>query len=218
MMRESKLNLIPVDIIEQEAVKERVRFWIFLTIVSLLFLFFINVLFKIATDSISRDITALESESQRLSREIAGIRDLDTREKELLNIKARIQDLSRKGPMIDIFTAIDRAINDNIVLTHLDVHYSYSNLSLENKVEVTRKGYFSSTSTGRERHSGLSSVQTMEGNIVVLKATAQSNADIASMLARLSVQPLFRSVNLKYSKTGGVGNIRAVMFEIECRL
>lgn len=218
-MRESELNLVPADIIEHEAVKERVRFWIFRAIVILLFLFFVNILIKIANNSISSGIAILESESERLSREMVGFKELDTREKDLLNIKERIQDLSKKGPMIDIFTAIDRAINDNIVLTHLDVHYSYSNLSLENKkVEATRKGYFGSTSTGRDRPSGLSSGQAMEGNIVILKGTAQSNADIASILSGLSVQPLFRSVNLKYSKIGESGNIRTVMFQIECKL
>lgn len=218
-MRESELNLVPADIIEHEAVKERVRFWIFRAIVILLFLFFVNILIKIANNSISSGIAILESESERLSREMVGFKELDTREKDLLNIKERIQDLSKKGPMIDIFTAIDRAINDNIVLTHLDVHYSYSNLSLENKkVEAIRKGYFGSTSTGRDRPSGLSSGQAMEGNIVILKGAAQSNADIASILAGLSVQPLFRSVNLKYSRTGESGNIRTVMFQIECKL
>src|SRR3989338_469496 len=47
MIRESELNLIPSDIIKQEVLKERIKFWIFWMIGCLVFLLSVNILLKI---------------------------------------------------------------------------------------------------------------------------------------------------------------------------
>jgi len=213
-MRESELNLIPSDIIEQEVLNERIKFWIFLVIGCLLFLFSVNILLKIANRTIAKDITILNSTSEGLSKEMVMVRQLDVREKELQGIKGKIQHLSKKGPLIDIFTVIDKTINDNITLTHFDVRYNDSNMtSAEEKKDSSGKGYFSSSPAGKNP-----SGQMANAKVVVLQGSALSNIDLAAMLTQLSRQPLFSKVNLRYSRTGEAEQGWPIMFEIECRL
>lgn len=213
-MRESELNLIPSDIIEQEVLKERIKFWIFLVIGCLLFLFSVNILLKIVNITIAKDITILSSTNEGLSKEMIMVKQLDVREKELLGIKEKIQHLSQKGSLIDIFTVIDKSINDNITLTHFEVRYNDSIItSAEGKRDSSGKGYFSSSPAGKNPGS-----QMANANAVVLQGNALSNIDLAAMLTQLSKQPLFTKVNLKYSRTGEAEQGWPIMFEIECRL
>ncbi len=214
-MRESELNLIPSDVIEREVLKERVKFWIFVAIGCLLFLSSVNILIKIVNNSITGEITTLSSTSEELSKKMAGFKQLDMREKELLNMKDMIHHLSQKGPMIAIFTAIDKSINDNIILTHLEARYNNPNsTSVSEKAESSvSKGYFSSNAQGKS-----SEAQAIDTNSVILQGTASSNTDIASMLNQLSGQSLFKRVNLKYLRTGESEKGKTIMFEIECRL
>jgi len=213
-MRELELNLIPSDIIKQEVLKERIKFWIFWVIGCLVFLLSLNILLKIVTRSVAQDIAMLSSTSGGLSKEMVRVRQLDVREKELLGIKEKIQHLSKKGPLIDIFTVIDKTINDNITLTHFDVRYNDSNMtSTEGKRDSSGKGYFSSSPAGKNP-----SGQTTDANVVVLQGSALSNIDLAAMLTQLSRQPLFSKVNLRYSRTGEAEQGWPIMFEIECRL
>lgn len=213
-MRESELNLIPSDIIEQEVLKERIKFWIFLVIGCLLFLFSVDILLKIVNRSTAKDITMLSSISEGLSKEMVMVRQLDVREKGLLDIKEKIQHLSQKGPLINIFTVIDKTINDNITLTHFDVRYNDSNMtSAEGKRDSSGKGYFSSSPAGKNPGN-----QMTNANTVVLQGSALSNIDLAAMLTQLSKQPLFSKVNLRYSRTGEAEQGWPIVFEIECRL
>ena len=213
-MRESELNLIPSDIIKREVLNQRIKFWIFLVIGCLLFLFSVNILLKIVNRSIAKDITILSSTSEGLSKEMVMVRQLDVREKELLGIKEKIQHLSKKGPLIDIFTVIDKTINDNITLTHFDVRYNDSNItSAEGKRDSSGKGYFNSSPAGKNPGS-----QMTNANAVVLQGSALSNIDLAAMLTQLSKQPLFSKVNLRYSRTGEAEQGLPIVFEIECRL
>ena len=213
-MRELELNLIPSDIIKQEILKERVKFWIFWVIGCLVFLLSLNILLKIVTRSVAQDIAMLSSTSEGLSKEMVRVRQLDVRETELLDIKEKIQHLSQKGPLIGIFTAIDKSINDSITLTHFEVRYNYFNMTLaEGRRESSGKGYFSSSSAGKNPGS-----QMTNANAVVLQGNALSNIDLAAMLTQLSKQPLFAKVNLKYSRTGEAEQGWPIVFEIECRL
>src|SRR3990172_1917902 len=106
MMRESELNLIPSDIIEQEVLKERIKFWIFSVIGCLVFLFSVNILLKIVNRSTAQDLAMLSSVSEGLSKEMIRVGQLNVRETELLDIKEKIHHLSQKGPLIGIFTDI----------------------------------------------------------------------------------------------------------------
>lgn len=213
-MREAELNLIPSDIIKQEVLKERVKFWIFWVIGCLVFLLSLNILLKIVTRSVAQDIAMLSSTSEGLSKEMVRVRQLDVREKELLGIKEKIQHLSQKGPLIGIFSAIDKSINDSITLTHFELRYNYSNMTLaEGRRESSGKGYFSSSPAGKNPGS-----QMTDANAVVLQGNAFSNIDLAAMLTQLSKQPLFTKVNLKYSRTGEAEQGWPIVFEIECRL
>lgn len=213
-MRELELNLIPSDIIKQEVFKERIKFWMFWVIGCLAFLLSINILLKIVNRSTAQDIAMLSSASEGFSKEMVRVRQLDVRETELLDIKEKIQHLSQKGPLIGIFTAIDKSINDSITLIHFEVRYNYSNMtSAEGKKESSGKGYFSNSSSGKNPGS-----QMAEANAVVLQGNALSNIDLAAMLTQLSKQPLLAKVNLKYSRTGEAEQGWPIVFEIECRL
>jgi len=213
-MRELELNLIPSDIIKQEVLKERIKFWIFWMIGCLVFLLSVNILLKIVNRSAAQDITILSSTSEGLSKEMVMVKQLDVREKDLLGIKEKIQQVSHKGPLIDIFTVIDKTINDNITLTHFEVRYNDSNMtSAEGKRNSSGKGYFSSSPAGKNLGS-----QMTDADAVVLQGNALSNIDLAAMLTQLSKQSLFAKVNLKYSRTGEAEQGWPIMFEIECRL
>jgi len=213
-MRELELNLIPSDIIKQEVLKERIKFWIFWIIGCLVVLLSVNILLKIVNRSAAQDIAMLSSTSEGLSKEMGMVRQLDEREKELLGVREKIQYLSQKGPLIGIFTAIDETINDNITMTHFEVRYNYSNMtSAEGKRDSSGKGYFSSSPSGKNPGS-----QMTDANAVVLQGNALSNIDLAAMLTLLSKQPLFTKVNLKYSRTGEAEQGWPIVFEIECRL
>jgi len=213
-MRELELNLIPSDIIKQEVLKERIKFWIFWMIGCLVFLLSVNILLKIVNRSVAQDITILSSTSEGLSKEMVMVKQLDVREKDLLGIKEKIQHVSQKGPLIDIFTVIDKTINDNITLIHFEVRYNDSNVtSAEGKRDSGGKGYFSSSPAGKNPGS-----QMTNANAVVLQGSALSNIDLAAMLTQLSKQSLFSKVNLRYSRTGEAEQGWPIMFEIECRL
>lgn len=213
-MRELELNLIPPDIVKQEVRNGRIKFWIFWVIGCLVFLFSVNILLIIANRSVAKDITSLSLISEGLSREMVIARQLDTREKELLGIKAKMEHLSQKGPLIDIFTVIDKTINDNITLKHLDVRYHYSGMtSAEEKKDPGGKGYFGISPAGKSPGNPMANV-----NAVVLQGGALSNMDLAAMLTQLSKQPLFAKVDLKYSRTEEPEQGWPILFEIGCRL
>ena len=213
-MRECELNLIPSDVIEDDVLRQRIRFWIFVIIGCLLFLVSVSILVKKINKSIEKDITELEVISKGLSSKMTVVRQLEIREQELLNIKGKIQQLSQKGPAIDIFTAIDKAISDNITLTHLEWRYHYSNISgAGTKKESGSKGYFTSGSPAKSLSS-----QAMNADSLILQGVATSNTDLAVMITQLSGQSLFQKVDLKYSKKGEAEKGKTIMFEIECGL
>lgn len=219
MMREYELNLIPADIIEHEALRDRIRLWVFVSAGCLALLIAVNILIKMANSSVSKDITELESTGEKLSGEVMEFKQMDMRENKMLAIKEKMRSLSRKGPVIEIFTAIDQAINNNITLTHLEAKYSYPYLSSENdhlpqpSPRRGEGGYFRSGSSAPNLKG-----EALEENRVIFQGTALSNSDIAFLLTRLSRQPLFRAVNLRYSRTGESERGKTILFEIECRL
>lgn len=212
-MREYDLNLIPGDIIKHEGLKQRGKYWAYLAVGCLVLLFSINILIKAINSSISQDIVAIISVREKVDKDIAEIEQLGLEEKELLKIKEKIGHLARKGPLTEIFTNIDKAINDNILLTRLEIKYSPPYDSTEDKDQPVIRGYFDTARQGKTERG-----RRVGGNNVLLRGVASSNNDIASMLAELSRLPLFIAVNLKYSKIGEPRKGKSVMFEIECRL
>jgi len=211
-MPDYELNLIPSDIIQQEVFKERIRYWIFVLIGCLLFVLLTNLAIKVVNNYISRDIIRLESEVKRLSAEVNEFSMIEMKEKEMLIIKERLIRLSQKGPMMEMFAAIDNSINNGIILTHLEARYDYQNI-LVNKEGPSQGGYFNSNPP-----SNLTNIQKTGENIVKLQGTSQTNSALASLLSQLSDQTMFNDVALKYIKTGEAENGKTIMFEIECRL
>ncbi len=212
-MREYELNLIPADIIEHEAAKERGKSWIFLAGGFLVFLIFVNILIKAAGNSISQDIAAITTTGEKVSTETADIRQLGVKEKELTAIKGKIGYLTQKSPVMEIFYTIDSAINDNTTLNHAEIRYNFPYLSAGDKGETKGKGYFTSVVPVRDIRG-----QAAAENSIILRGAARSNPDLAAMLAQLSRSPLYSAVNLKYSKISEGEKGKPVAFEIECRL
>ncbi len=211
-MHDYELNLIPSDIIQHEVFKERIRHWIFVFIGCFLLVLITNIAIKVVNNSIGREISRLESEVNKLSAKVAEFNLVEIKEKEIVNIKERLSRLSKKGPMMDMFAAIDHSINNGIILTHLEARYDNQNV-LVNKEEHSQGGYFNSNP-----QSNLTNVQKTGGNILILQGTSQSNSALASMLSQLSDQTMFNDVTLKYLKTGEAEKGKTIMFEIECRL
>ena len=211
-MRDYELNLIPPDIIQHEIFKERIRYWIFVFIGCFLLVLITNIAIKVVNNSISREINILESNVKRLSAEVTEFSLIEIKEKEMVNIKERLIRLSQKGPMMDMFAAIDNSINNGIILTHLEARYDNQNV-LVNKEESSQGGYFNSNPP-----SNLTNVQKTGDNIVILQGTSQSNSALASLLSQLSDQTMFNDIALKYIKTGEAENGKTIMFGIECRL
>ena len=211
-MPDYELNLIPSDIIQQEVFKERIRYWIFVLIGCLLFVLLTNLTIKVVNNYISRDIISLESEVKRLSAEVNEFSMIEMKEKEMLIIKERLIRLSQKGPMMEMFAAIDNSINNGIILTHLEARYDNQNIIM-NKEVPSQGGYFNSNPP-----SNLTNIQKTGENIVKLQGTSQTNSALASLLSQLSDQTMFNDVALKYIKTGEAENGKTIMFEIECRL
>lgn len=211
-MRDYELNLIPSDIIQHEVFKERIRHWIFVFIGCFLLVLITNIAIKLINNSVSREINRLESEVKRLSAEVIEFNLMEIKEKEMLNIKERLSRLSQKGPMMDMFAAIDNSINDGIILTHLEAKYDNPNILVNNE-GPSQGGYFSSNPQSNPQN-----VHKNEGSILMLQGTAQSNSFLASMLSKLSEQTMFNDVTLKYLKTGEAEKGKTIMFEIECRL
>lgn len=212
-MREYELNLIPADIIGHEVVKQRGKSWILLGIGLLVFLILINLTIKTVNNSISHDKAVITTTGEKVSKETRDIQQLGVKEKELTAIKGKIGYLTRKGPVMEIFSTIDSAINDNITLTHAEIRYNSPYLSTGDKGEVAGKGYFTSGAPVRDIRG-----QAAAENSVILRGVARSNPDLAAMLAQLSRSPLYNSVNLKYSKISEGEKGKPVAFEIECRL
>jgi hypothetical protein len=212
-MREYELNLIPADIIGHEAARQRGKSWILPGIGLLVFLILINMTIKTVNNSISQDKAAITSTGEKVSKETRDIQQLGVKEKELTAIKGKIGYLTRKGPVMEIFSTIDSAINDNITLTHAEIRYNFPYLTTGDKGEVAGKGYFTSGAPVRDIRG-----QAVAENSVILRGAARSNPDLAAMLAQLSKSPLYAGVNLKYSKISDGEKGKPVAFEIEGRL
>src|SRR3972149_1160149 len=121
MMREYDINLIPDDVLERETLIERGRMWLFIAGGVLIFLLALNLAIKILNNYSSKEIAALSSGDERVSGEMMQANAILTKEQELLKMRETIGHLSQKGPVITVFAAIDKAINHNIILTHLGI-------------------------------------------------------------------------------------------------
>lgn len=192
-MREYDINLIPDDVLESETLILRARSWLLIAAGVLIFLFVINMTIKIMNNYVSKEISALSSASEKFSREMMQTRDIRLKEQELLNIREKIGFLSQKGPVIRVFSTIDKAINHNITLTHIEIRSQYPNA-----LTVKESG-------GKD-------------NTIVIHGMAQSNSDVATMLLELSKNEFYESVNLRYSRLGDSEQGRPVIFEMECSL
>lgn len=209
-MRECEINLIPADIIAREAFQERVKSWIFLAVGGLLFLIAVSISIKAANNSISKEIATLATRSEKLSKEMVEIKEVDIREKELLNIKDKIHYISQRGPMIEIFAAIDRSINDSITLTHFEINYNFPYILIANKENSIGTGYFNSNISAKTMTG-----QKMGKNSIILQGAASTNTDLAAMLKQLSGDPLFQTINLKYARAGESEKSKTITFEVE---
>lgn len=209
-MREYDVNLIPSDILERETLIQRGRMWLFLGSGIVLFLFMVTMTIKIINNSISKEISELSSVNESVSEGMSQTRDFQMKEQELSNIKDKIGHISQNGPVMNVFSSIDKAINYNITLTHIEIRSTYS----YNKKGITEKpsegGYFSNTAPARDSGG--------RDNTLFIRGMARSNSDIAAMLAELSANNIYESVNMKYSRSGDSETGKPVDFEIECLL
>ena len=192
-MREYDINLIPNDVLESETLILRARSWLLIAAGVLIFLFVINMTIKIMNNYVSKEMSALSSASEKFSREMMQTRDIRLKEQELLDIREKIGFLSQKGPVMRVFSSIDKAINHNITLTHIEIRSQYPSA-------LTVKD-----SGGKD-------------NTIVIHGMAQSNSDVATMLLELSKNEFYESVNLRYSRLGDSEQGRSVIFEMECSL
>ncbi|OGW41696.1 MAG: hypothetical protein A2132_02470 [Nitrospirae bacterium RBG_16_43_11] len=192
-MREYDINLIPNDVLESETLILRARSWLLIAAGVLMVLFVINMTIKIMNNYVSKEMSALSSASEKFSREMMQTRDIRLKEQELLDIRKKIGFLSQKGPVMRIFSSIDKAINHNITLTHIEIRSQYPNA-----LTVKESG-------GKD-------------NTIVIHGMAQSNSDVATMLLELSKNEFYESVNLRYSRLGDSEQGRSVIFEMECSL
>lgn len=209
-MREYDINLIPADVLEQETLIRRGRSWLFLAVGILIFLFIINMTIKIMNNSALKEINALSSANETVSKEMIQTKEFQMKEQELLNIKDKIGRLSQKGTVMKVFSSIDKAINYNITLTHIEIrsNYAYTQKSI---TEKPAGGSYFSNSVPVKDPGG-------RDNTIVIQGMARSNSDIAFMLAELSENDLYESVNMKYSRSGDSEKGKSVDFEIECFL
>ena len=192
-MREYDINLIPNDVLESETLILRARSWLLIAAGVLMVLFVINMTIKIMNNYVSKEMSALSSASEKFSREMMQTRDIRLKEQELLDIRKKIGFLSQKGPVMRVFSSIDKAINHNITLTHIEIRSQYPNA-----LTVKESG-------GKD-------------NTIVIHGMAQSNSDVATMLLELSKNEFYESVNLRYSRLGDSEQVRSVIFEMECSL
>lgn len=210
-MREYDINLIPDDVLESETLILRARSWLLIAAGVLMFLFVINMTIKIMNNYVSKEISALSSASEKVSREMIQTRDIRLKEQELLDIKEKIGYLSQKGPVMRVFSSIDKAINYNITLTHIEIRSQYPSL---------QKSMNEGTGGGNSYFRNAMPVKDAGGkdNTIVIDGMAQSNSDVATMLLELSKNEFYESINLRYSRLGDLEQGRSVIFEMECSL
>src|SRR3990172_6029888 len=87
-----------------------------------------------------------------------------------------------------LFTSIDKAINHNIILTHLEIMSQYSYTQKGINQGAGKGGYFSNAAPVK--------VSGGKDNVVIIRGMSQSNSDLAAMLAELSEDEIYTSVNL----------------------
>lgn len=210
-MREYDINLIPDDVLEREALILRARSWLLIAVGFLIFLFVINMTIKIMNNYVSKEISVLSSANEKVSREMIQTSDIRLKEQELLNIREKIGFLSQKGPVMRVFSSIDKAINHNITLTHIEIRSQYPSL---------QKSMNEGTGGGNSYFRNAMPVKDSGGkdNTIVIHGMAQSNSDVATMLLELSKNEFYESVNLRYSRLGDLEQGRSVIFEIDCSL
>ncbi len=210
-MREYDINLIPNDVLESETLILRARSWLLIAAGVLIFLFVINMTIKIMNNYVSKEMSALSSASEKFSREMMQTRDIRLKEQKLLDIREKIGFLSQKGPVMRVFSSIDKAINHNITLTHIEISSQYPSLQKSmNEGAGGSNSYFRNSMPVKESGG--------KDNTIVIHGMAQSNSDVATMLLELSKNEFYESVNLRYSRLGDSEQGRSVIFEMECSL
>src|SRR4030065_245408 len=161
MMREYDINLIPDDVLERETLIERGRMWLFIARGVLIFLLALNLAIKILNNYSSKEIAALSSGNESVSGEMMQANAILTKEQELLKMRETIGHLSQKGPVIAVFSSIDKAINNNIILTHLEIMSQYSYTQKGIHQGAGKGGYFSNATPVR--------VSVGKDNVVIIR-------------------------------------------------
>src|SRR3990170_5499408 len=121
MMREYDLNLIPDDVLERETLIQRGRAWLYLAGGVVIFLLALNLAIKTMNNYSSKEIAILSSAGERASGEMMQAQEIQVKEQALLKIRERMGHLTHKGPVIAVFSSIDKAISHNIMLTHIEI-------------------------------------------------------------------------------------------------
>ncbi|MCC7201527.1 MAG: hypothetical protein IT393_02530 [Nitrospirae bacterium] len=209
-MREYDINLIPDDILRREALMQRMKSWVFLAAGVVLFLIALNLGIKIMNNHALKKITALESAGEMVSGKMIQENEVQARELELLKLKDTVGHLSKHSPVMAVFASVDRAINYNTVLTHLEFSSQFPALQKSGKGAAGSGSYFSNTAPVR--------VSGGNDNMLIMRGMSLSNSDLAVMLAKLSDNNIYSSVNLKYSRSGDLEDGMPISFEIECML
>ena len=209
-MREYDLNLIPDDVLERETLIQRGRAWLYLAGGVVIFLLALNLAIKTMNNYSSKEIAILSSAGERASGEMMQAQEIQVKEQALLKIRETTVHLTHKGPVIAVFSSIDKAISHNIMLTHIEISSQYSYMQKGINQGAGDSSYFSNTTPVK--------VSGGKDNVLIIRGMSQSNSDLAAMLAELSKNNIYTSVNLKYSRSGDSEDGMPVSFEVECML
>ncbi len=209
-MREYDINLIPADVLERETLIYRGKRWLFLAGAVLVFLLALNLVIKIMNNNSLKEMDALSSAGEMASGKGIQSQEIAVKGQELLKMRGKIGYLLQKGPVLGVFSSIDKAINHNIMLTHIEIMSQFPNMQNGINAAAGNESYFSN-STGVKMPGG-------KNNVLILRGMSQSNSDIAAMLAELSKNEIYTSVNLMYSRSGDLEDGMPINFEIECIL
>ncbi len=210
-MREYDINLIPDDLLKREALLQRMWTWLYVSGGVLAFLITVSLLIKIMNNHSMKEITVLTAEGESVSGDMIQFREMQAMEHELIKMRNIAGHLSQKGPVVGIFSSIDRAINHNIVLTHIEILSQYAGMQNgANNDGTANSGYFNNAAHVKAPGG--------KDNVLIMRGMSRSNSGLAAMLSKLSDNDVYSSVNLKYARSGDVEDAMPVSFEIECML
>jgi Tfp pilus assembly protein PilN len=223
--RKKEVNLIPFDMILRGQIIRRIYMWLCITLVVALLAATGFSFLRKEVIGYEKNVTTLTAQEREIEEKIDRLKRLKTEMNRLIEMKRRIDLLLDKRSVSEIFSEIEKRINNSVWLTGLRWQEDSSFIRGASQVdrsegdEFVDTGYFVvKKNEPREKNRGITNMETNQRPTMRIQGTALSNNDLADFLSQLTESRYFTKVRLNRSTLNDNKRPVTVDFEIEVSL